>query len=224
MKTDRVRVLVVDDHPVVRHGIRSCLEHSGRVEVVGEAADGTEALYLAKERQPDIVLTDVEIPHMNGLMLAEALRREVPQARVLVLSMYNTVDYVLRIIQSGAKGYVLKDASLGDLLQAIEAVQRGDTFFSPEAARLALTQFVTGRSDGAGPSRLTSRERGVLVKIAAGLSNREIAEHLGIGTRTVETHREHIMRKLDIHSVAGLTKYAIAQGLAPLEGKELPQP
>ncbi len=212
----RVRVLLVDDHPVVRRGIRFSLASHAHIEIVGEASDGVEGLSLAKELRPDVVLTDIDMPHMNGLALADALRKEVPSARVLILSMYANTDYILRIIHSGAKGYVLKEADPGELVHAIEAVHRGDAFFSPDAARVALNQFVRGPADAAAKLELSNREREVLVAIAEGLSNKEIADRLGVGVRTVESHREHIMAKLGIHSVAGLTKFAVSKGLVAL--------
>jgi two-component system nitrate/nitrite response regulator NarL len=212
----RIRVLLVDDHPVVRRGICSCLSQAGHIEVVGEASDGTEGLFLAKERRPDVVLTDIEMPHMNGLALTDALRRELPGTRVLILSMYTNTEYVLRIIQSGAKGYVLKEAEAPELIQAVEAVHRGDAFFSPDVARLALNQFIRG-SGTPNPQELTPREREVLMGIAEGLSNKEIADRLGVGVRTVESHRENLMGKLNIHSVAGLTKFAVSKGLVALQ-------
>ncbi len=217
MKT-HIRVLLVDDHPVVRRGIRFCLAHlNDQIEVVGEASDGVEGLCLAKELQPDVVLTDIDMPNMNGLAFADALRREVPSARVLVLSMYANTEYILRIIQSGAKGYVLKESDPSELCHAIKAVHRGDAFFSPDAARVALNQFVRGPAEVQHSDEgLTQREREVLVGIAEGLSNKEIASNLGVGVRTIETHREHIMAKLAIHTVAGLTKFAVAKGLVSL--------
>lgn len=211
----RIQVLLVDDHPVVRRGIRACLASTEHIEVVGEAADGMEGLSRAREQRPDVVLTDLDMPHMNGLLLAEALRRELPQIRVLILSMHCDADHVLRVIQSGARGYVLKEADPADLIQAIEAVARGDVFFSPDVARVALNHATRRPGSLAGVPKLTPREREVLVGIAEGLSNREIAGRLGLGMRTVETHREHLMSKLNIHTIAGLTRFAVAKGLVP---------
>ena len=212
----RIRVLLVDDHPVVRRGIRACLSPCEHIEVVGEASDGMEGLCAAREQKPDVVLTDLDMPQMNGLVLAEALRRELPQTRVLILSMHAKSDDILRIIQSGAKGYVLKEADPKDVIQAIEAVARGDVFFSPEIARAAMQQLAGGSPITPSPLELTRRERDVLIGIAEGLSSREIAERLGVGVRTVETHRENLMNKLHIHSVAGLTRFAVAKGLVSL--------
>ena len=213
---NRIKLLLVDDHPVVRRGIISCLAHQARLMIVGEAADGIEAVRKARELSPDIILMDIDMPHMDGLAVTEVLRKEMPNVKVLILSMYSTTDYVLRIIQSGARGYILKEATPEELLKAIETVDAGESFFSPDIARVALNQFVRGPGEGPTPAQLTNREREVLVQIAEGLSNKEIASHLGVGVRTVETHRERIMRKLNIHSVAGLTKFAISKGLISL--------
>ncbi len=213
---NRIKLLLVDDHPVVRRGISSCLARQERLSIVGEAGDGIEAVRKAKELAPDIVLMDIDMPHMDGLAVTEVLRKELPNIKVLILSMHSNTDYVLRIIQSGARGYVLKEASPEELVRAIETVESGESFFSPDIARVALNQFVRGPGEGPTPSQLTNREREVLIQIAEGLSNKEIASRLGVGVRTVETHRERIMRKLNIHSVAGLTKFAIAKGLITL--------
>ncbi len=212
MSQPGVRVLVVDDHPVVRQGLAACLARHN-VQVVGEAANGREAIRRVKELAPDIVLMDLDMPHMSGLAAAELLRRENPGVKVIVLSMYTHSEYVLRILQSGARGYVLKDAPVDQMLKAIEAVQGGGTFFSPDVASLALNQFVRGTNEDPNCKQVSNREREVLIAIAEGLSNKEIACRLNVGVRTVETHRERIMRKLNIHSVAGLTKYAIQKGL-----------
>lgn len=213
----RIKILLVDDHPVVRKGIASCLSQHANLEIIGEAADGREALRKAREMLPDIVLMDIDMPHMNGLAVTDLLRKDAPKVKVLILSMHSNTDYVLRIIQSGARGYVLKDASTEELLRAISAVNSGEAFFSPEVARAALNQYVKGTgTPNSEAQQLTNREREVLVHIADGLSNKEIASQLGVGVRTVETHRERIMRKLNIHSVAGLTKFAISQGLVSL--------
>jgi DNA-binding NarL/FixJ family response regulator len=204
-------LLVVDDHPVVRKGIRSCLARHPKFQVVGEAGDGKAALEKARELAPDIALVDLDLPEMDGLAVTEVLRHELPQIKVVILSMHTSSENVMRLVQAGARGYLLKGASPEELVRAIEAVETGETFFSPEVARLALDQFA--RVAGENPAaELTGREREVLVQIAEGLSNKEIAARLEVGVRTVETHRERIMRKLGIHSIAGLTKHAIAKG------------
>jgi len=213
---NRIRVLLADDHPIVRRGIGSCLARDPRLEIVGEAADGREALLKIRTLLPDIVLLDIDMPHLSGLAVTDVLRKELPQIKVLILSMHQQPEYVLRILQSGAHGYVLKDSPVEELIKAVEAVHAGETFFSPEIARVALNQFVQGNGDGPHPQDVTPREREVLVKIAEGCSNKEIADVLGVGVRTIETHRERIMRKLDIHSIAGLTRFCVAKGLITL--------
>jgi two-component system, NarL family, nitrate/nitrite response regulator NarL len=220
--TNRIRILLVDDHPVVRKGISSCLVRHEHLVIVGEAGDGPEAVAKAKALMPDIVLLDIDLPQMSGLVVAEVLRKELPNTKVLILSMHQRAEYLPRVLQSGARGYVLKEASPEELVRAIETVNAGECFFSPEMARLALNQFVQGSEPGPGLAELTNREREVLVLIAEGLSNKEIANNFGIGVRTVETHRERIMRKLAIHSVAGLTRFAIAKGLITLRDELAP--
>jgi two-component system nitrate/nitrite response regulator NarL len=211
-----IRVLVVDDHPIVRRGIAMCMAAQERIQVVGEAADGREAMDKIRVLKPDVVLMDIDMPQMNGMAATDLLRREQPSIKVIILSMYSNTDYVMRIIECGARGFVLKEASPSELVQAIESVHAGQTHFSPDVARVALNQVVRGSGESTPLGRLTNREREVLVQIADGLSNKEIAHQLSIGVRTVETHRERIMRKLDIHSVAGLTRFAISQGMVSL--------
>ncbi len=214
----KIKLLLVDDHPVVRKGLHSCLANRENLKIVGEAGDGAESIRIAKELEPDIVLMDINMPGMDGLTVTETLRKETPKIKVLVLSMHSSRDYVLRIIKAGARGYVLKDAPTDELVKAIEAVNAGDAFFSPSVARIALNQYVAESDDRDPMAKLSDREKEVLVQISNGKSNKEIASMLGIGVRTIETHRERIMRKLDIHSVAGLTKFAISHGLISLEG------
>lgn len=209
-------MLVVDDHPVVRKGISSCLSRLRHLDVVGEAGDGKEALRKVRELAPELVLMDLEMPEMDGLAVTELLRREQPKVKVLILFMHSNPEDVKRILQSGARGYVLKGAAPEELARAIEIVQAGEAFFSPEVARMALNQVVRQADEKGQGGELTRREREVLIHIADGLSNKEIASRLDVGVRTVETHRERIMRKLNIHSIAGLTKYAIAKGLISL--------
>ena len=209
--------MIADDHPVVRKGLQSCLSKQDRLKVVGEACDGEEAYAKALELMPDVVLMDISMPKRDGLVVTQALRQAAPKLKILILSVHNNKEYIFRIIQSGAHGYVSKEASTEELMDAIESVCQGEVFFSPEVAKAALNQLVSNGGRKEPFEQLTSREREVLVLIAEGQSNKEIANHLGIGVRTIETHRERIMRRLDIHSVAGLTRFAIANGLVSLD-------
>jgi DNA-binding NarL/FixJ family response regulator len=217
----RIRLLLAEDHPVVRRGLRSILGQYPHIELLDEATDGQQALSKAKELAPDVVLMDIEMPHLNGLTVTEALAKEVPSIRVLILSTHSTVHHALRILKSGARGYVLKQASPEELVKAIETVAGGNTCFSPEVASLALNTMVRKSAGIPDPSQLSDREREILVLIAEGLYNKEIAARLNIGTRTVETHRERIMDKLNIHSTAGLTRFAIATGLLTVPEMQL---
>ena len=214
--SSRIRVLLVDDHPVVRKGLASCLAQQEHLAIAGEAGDGLEAVAKARELLPDVVLLDIDMPGMSGLAVSEVLRKELPQVRVLVLSMHHRPEYLHRVLQSGAQGYVLKEAAPEELVKAIETVNAGDAYFSPEIARMALNRLVHRNGEVPDLGALTNREQEVLVLIAKGLSNKEIACALNVGVRTVETHRERTMRKLDIHSVAGLTRFALAKGLITL--------
>ena len=216
-KKQIIKVLVADDHPVVRKGVQICLAKQEKIRVVGEAVDGDEALRKARELSPDVVLMDISMPGMNGLAVTEVLRKEAPDMKVLILSVHSNKEYIFRVIQAGAHGYVSKEAPPEELLRAIESVHEGEPHFSEDIARAALNEFVNTGGKKEPFAQLTVREREVLVLIAEGQSNKEIADRLGIGVRTIETHRERIMRRLNIHSVAGLTKYAIANGLVSLE-------
>ncbi|HET7023707.1 MAG TPA: response regulator transcription factor [Gemmatimonadales bacterium] len=217
MSAPAIKVLVADDHTVVREGIRHILERAAGFSVVAEAATGADALRLAITTQPDVAVLDVSMPGMSGLKVAAELRRAVPEARVLVLSMYDNSEYVLEAVRAGAHGYILKDSAATDLRRAIEAVNAGESFFSPVIAQ-RLSEAERGQLDRESKTgsllQLTGRERDVLAGIARGLTNKEIAAELGISHRTVETHRESLMRKLRIHTVAGLTKFALETGLA----------
>jgi two-component system, NarL family, nitrate/nitrite response regulator NarL len=218
-KKQIIKVLVADDHPVVRKGVQTCLAKQAKLRVVGEAIDGDEALRKARELSPDVILLDISMPGMNGLAVTEVLRKEAPDMKVLILSVHSNKEYIFRVIQAGAHGYVSKEAPPEELVRAIESVYEGEPHFSEDVKRDALNQFVIGGGKKPPFAQLTSREREVLIHIAEGQSNKEIADRLNIGVRTIETHRERIMRRLNIHSVAGLTKYAIANGLISLESE-----
>ena len=216
-KKKKIRLLLVDDHPVVRKGMRSCLQGVGHIEIVDEAVDGREALAKVKALSPDVVLMDIDMPNVDGLEATRSIRKDFPAIRVLILSIHSNKEYVLQIIRSGAQGYVLKDAPLADLVRAIESVDSGEAFFSPDVNKIVLNQYMAEAAEDESSVKLTAREREVLAMIAEGQSNKEMASHLGVGVRTIETHRERVMDKLNIHTVAGLTKYAITNGIVKLQ-------
>jgi DNA-binding NarL/FixJ family response regulator len=211
-----IRVLVADDHSVVRQGIRHVLEGAEEFIVVGEAEDGNEVADLVGQTQPDVVVLDISMPGQSGIEVTAILRQRFPECRVLILSMYDNQEYVLEAVRSGAHGYILKDTAADDLPAAVKKIHSGEAFYSPPiAAKLAAAvkgdfsdQHATGEL-----ANLTAREREVLRGIARGLTNKDIATELGISPRTVETHRESLMRKLGIRHVAGLTKLALETGL-----------
>jgi len=210
-----IRVLVADDHAIVRTGIRHVLENEPGFTVVAEASTGTEALELAASLKPDVAVLDISMPGESGLRVAAELRTRSPDTHVLILSMHDNTEYVLESLRAGAHGYLLKDTAATELCAAIRAVRRGESYFSPPIAG-RLSAVVRGEAEptpvGA-LSQLTARERQVLVGIAQGQTNREIAQQLGISHRTVETHRESLMRKLEVRTVAGLTRLALEAGL-----------
>ncbi len=218
-KPSKIRLLLVDDHPIVLDGIKSHLCAQPEFEVVGDAANGQEALRKAKLTLPDVVLMDISMPHMNGLEAIGHLRKQVPNAKILILTMHESKEYIAQVVRSGARGYLLKDSAPAELVGAIKAVHAGEVYFSPSVSKVLvqeMTNNASGTLDGPPQQPLTDREREVLSLIAEGLLNKQIADKLGIGVRTIETHRERIMRKLDIHTVAGLTKYAISRGMTSM--------
>jgi DNA-binding NarL/FixJ family response regulator len=210
----RIRVLLVDDHPLVRAGVRRVLDAEAGLEVVGEAADGAAALRAIRELAPDVLVLDLAMPGVDGLEVLRRAKTIRPALKIVVLTMHANPEYVARAIQTGADGYLLKESAVQDLLSAIEAVVAGRAFHSPQIQAQLAGMLRNGAS---GPpreiDRLTERERDVLRELAAGRSTKEIAARLGIGSRTVETHRANLMRKLDLHSVALLTQFAIRVGL-----------
>jgi len=209
-----IRVLVADDHVLIRQGVRHVLEEAPDLEVVAEAATGEETLRLAASEAPDVVLLDISMPGMSGLEAAVRLQSDVPSARVLILSMHEQIEYVLQAVRAGASGYLLKDAGPAKLREAVRAVHEGEGYFSPAVAR-ELGAALRGGADSPGEASasLTPREREVIVRIADGRSNKQIAVDLGISRRTVESHRESLMRKLGIRTVAGLTRFVLENRL-----------
>ena len=216
MSSDVLRVVIADDHTVVRQGIRGVLEEVAGLEVVGEAGDGDEALALVDEHAPDVVVLDVSMPGRTGLEVARALREQGSEVRVLVLSMHDDPEYVLEAVRAGADGYVLKDVAPSELREAVLAVHHGREYFSAKVTQqisVGLRQEIEAEQQRARIGSLTNREREVLLLVADGLTNREIGERLEISSRTVETHRERVMGKLRIRSVAGLTRFVVEHGL-----------
>lgn len=209
-----IRVLIADDHALVREGIRYVLDQDPDITVVAEASNGREAIDLAQQHTPDVVVLDINMPQLSGLEAAAQLRELAPDLRLLLLSMHDQAEYVREGLRIGTHGYILKDSAGKDLREAIRTVFAGEMFLSPAiAARLEEFETVDMDSPTAKFAQLTPRERDVLGRIARGLTNKAIAAELGISRRTVEAHRESLMRKLGIHSVAGLTRLALDVGL-----------
>jgi two-component system, NarL family, nitrate/nitrite response regulator NarL len=200
------RVLLVDDHPLVVAGLRSELEQRGTVRVVGTAADGMEAIRLARELSPDLIIMDVALPGVDGVEATRLLRRTCPNAKVLGFSMHEGTRYARDMARAGAWGYVPKSAEPAEVLRAVEDILNGQQHFPQNATSASSVE-------GGLPPNLSRRELEVLTLIAEGHSNKEVASRLGIGVRTVETHRERVMRKLDVQGTAGLTKWAVSHGL-----------
>lgn len=212
-----LRVLLADDHALVRAGMRSLLRDIEGVEVVGEAADGAEALELAARERPDAVLLDIAMRGMNGLEAAARLRERLPEAKVVILSMHTSEEYVLLALRAGASAYLIKDSATSELELALTSVMRGETYLSPAISRQVVDGYVQRVGSGVGPDPLTPRQRDVLKRIAEGRSTKEIAFELNLSVKTVETHRAQIMERLGIRDVAGLVRYAIRAGLVPPE-------
>lgn len=204
-----ITVLVADDHTIVRRGLVSILSLAEGIRVVGEAANGREAVELSLTLRPDVVLMDISMPDLNGLEATEQLKRKAPGVRVLILSAHDNDEYVLKVVRSGANGYLLKNASHEDLFSAIRSVSAGHPFFSPAISEVAEMEPRTEEVE----SRLTPREREVLQLVAEGRTHQDIGTLLSISVRTVDTHCNNIMQKLDIHDTAGLVRHAITLGL-----------
>jgi DNA-binding NarL/FixJ family response regulator len=215
----KIRILIADDHALVREGIRALLSLSDDLEVVGEAADGQEAIAAAQRLAPDVVLMDINMPGLGGLEATLAIRRDNPRAKILVLTQYDDREYVSRFLKSGASGYILKKAAGAELVSAVRAVQRGGLVVDPALARSLLAPATAAPSAGDGDDRyqsLTDREKQVLKLVAEGNSNKEVAQVLGISVKTAMSHRERVMDKLDIHNRTELVKFALKQGVIKL--------
>ncbi|MBV8884557.1 MAG: response regulator transcription factor [Chroococcidiopsidaceae cyanobacterium CP_BM_RX_35] len=209
-----IRVLLADNHTLVRAGLRALLQTIEGIQVVAEAGDGREALHLIEVHQPDLVLMDIAMPEMNGLEATARVVKEYPHVRVIILSMHANEEYVLQALRSGAAGYVLKDAGLGELELALRASVQGETYLSPAVSKHVIADYVRRVGEESNSlDQLTSRQREILQLIVEGRTTKEIADSLYISVKTVETHRMQLMKRLDIHDIAGLVRYAMRAGL-----------
>jgi two-component system response regulator NreC len=213
---NKIRVLLAEDHTIVRKGLRSLLDGETGIEVIGEAGDGREAVEKVQQLLPDVVVMDITMPALSGLEATRQIKKRFPEVKVLILTMHATEEYVFQILRAGASGYVVKQAAPAELISAIRAVCRGESFLSPAISRKVVEEYIRQAEAIEGKDsydRLTDREREVLQLVAEGHSNQEIAGLLHISVKTVETHRTNLMAKLDIHSTAELTRYAIRKGV-----------
>jgi DNA-binding NarL/FixJ family response regulator len=211
-----IRVLLADDHSILRHGLRAMLEKHPEFVVVGEAGDGRETVRLATETEADVIVMDVAMPVMNGVEATRRITQQLPDCAVVMLSMYNDESYVLRALRAGAKGYLLKDSAQVDLIDAIRSVAAGRAFFSPAVSKLLREDYIShlqARGIDDSYELLSDREREILQLIGEGRSNKEVANLLNLSLYTVETHRSHILQKLNIHSIPELVLYAVRKGI-----------
>lgn len=207
----KIKVLVADDHTIMRDGIRALIHEEEDIEVVGEAEDGRQAVQYAHTLRPDVVLMDIAMPMMNGLEATRHIKRDHPEINVLVLTMYDHDEYVRKVLATGASGYVLKRAAASELVAAIRAVSRGEAVLSPSITRMVIEDYLRGEKDQPEdePETLTPREREILQLIAEGHTSREIAQMLNLSVKTVQSHRTSMMQKLDLHDRGELIRYAI---------------
>jgi DNA-binding NarL/FixJ family response regulator len=212
----RHRVVIAEDHTILREGLRALLSAESDLEVVGEADDGRQAIRRVEELGPDLILTDLSMPKMNGVEAIREIKKRAPETKVLALTVHKAEEFILEVLQAGADGYVLKDASSEELMMAIKSVLGGKRYLSPSVSQLVIEGYLEGRKSIASSSpwdTLTKRERQILKLIAEGHKNKEIADYLYISVKTVEKHRANLMKKLDLHSAAALTAYAMERGL-----------
>lgn len=216
---DKLKVIIADDHKIVREGLRMILERESDIEVVAEAENGRTALSLAEELSPDLVLLDISMPDLNGIEVAQQLLQKQPDLAILILSMCAEKEFVIEALSAGAKGYLLKDCAATDLVVAIRNIFAGGIHLGQKAAELIVKEYIQpGLAPQAGSKdRLSPREAEILRFIANGKNTKEIAYALELSTKTIETHRQNLMKKLNIHSIAGLVKYAIREGIVPVD-------
>lgn len=214
-----IRIMLVDDHKMIRDGLKALISKHKNMEVIGEAADGQIAAQTAGKLSPDVVVIDIGMPELNGIEATRRITALKSKPKVIGLSMHADRRYVAQMLKAGASGYVLKDSAFEELVHAIETVARGRTYLSPQIAGAVVTELkrTAKDDDGSAFSVLTNREREVLQRISEGCSTKEIASSLGVSVKTIETHRRQIMEKLNLHSVAELTKYALKEGLTELD-------
>ncbi len=221
----KIRVLLVDDHAILRTGLQRLLTEEDDIEVIGEAGDGREAIQKVQELHPDIVLMDIGMPVMNGMEATKQIKKRDHDVKILVLTMHDNEEYLFQVLQAGASGYVLKKAADSDLVNAIHIVEGGDCFLYPSAAKLVVEDYLEKVKHGQEPTTsydaLTDREREILTLVAEGYTNREIAETLFISVKTVETHKANIMEKLNLHKRAELVRYAIRKGMLHVDFDEV---
>jgi len=211
-----LRILLADDHTIVRHGLRKILEEHRDWQVVAEAGDGREAVRLAGDLDPDVAILDIGMPLLNGIEATRQIARRAPEVKILILSMHSDEAYIIQALQAGARGYLLKDTADAELIDAVVAVTRGKSFFSPAVARVMLDDYVRRLQERGITDRydtLSEREREIFQLVVEGRTNKEIAELLGVSPSTIETHRAHIMEKLDVHSAVEMVLYAVRKGI-----------
>ena len=210
------RVVLADDHSVVRQGLRAWLERSGHVQVVGEAADGREAVALVEQLQPDVVIMDIAMPMLNGIDATAQITRRNPDTKVIILSMHADESYILRALGAGAKGYLLKESTETDVLPAVQSVRDAKPYFTPSIARLLLEDYMRSLKQNNlqdSYDLLTEREREVLQLLAQGKSNKEVAQVLDLSPHTIDSHRTNMMQKLNLHNTAEIVLYAVRKGI-----------
>jgi len=218
----KIRILLADDHHVIRSGLQALFKREKEIAIVGEASDGDQAVQLAKQLKPDVALLDISMPAMSGLDATRRIKEQHPDIKVIILTIHENESYVYQMIRAGANGYLLKNTDKNELLEAIRTVMAGEQFFSPGISRMMVDEHFKRVQQGHGDihptiQNLTSREVEVLRHIAQGHTNKEIADMLSISVRTVNSHRTNLMRKLNIHETAGLTRFAVQQGIVDVK-------